>query len=591
MPLPDQVLTAEEARQVRDNIPVLSNRTPGIDLPTVLRRNARRFKIERDAALDAWLGENSTLLVDNSKPASTENDGSSDRPFASIGEALEVIPDSRTSGKTITLSLVNTGEPYALPAADPLHLPDRVKIVGSMPDPVSGLSAVAIDTVSNFGPEHGGSDLELTLTGRSADDLVGYFVEYSGGRRGWVFDSGNTSGTTPADITQDRDAGPQNPAGNTLAFFDPADMVQIDLNGNDLGLNRCNLFEFEQVSFVDTDGSGGSKIVIQGNSPRLKFRNCHFAATLGNISVFEHGGLTDFWNCYFANVSGGAKFGQVGINHGAGSSIRFRSGCVFDGGNSGSNNYPIVMSEGVVGGGLYWQGGIVLRDCKAINLHAHTMLGYSEAANTNRAVYVIDHDASSPIIALGGWNDSDNRGGRQGQQLPALYGSIDHDYCVEFKGCSPRLSRFTDVTCDASGSPVTNQISGDNGDSACCGTAWEDTWATLERDPDTAGWETNTETPASASPTIEIDGKNGRYQEIDLTGSTGTPTVNFSQMQKGGYMTLLVTQAASALTITWTDVDWAGGTAPSIGNGATGMIRIHWDGTTLRGEVVGNSFS
>jgi hypothetical protein len=36
MSVPTTMLTAEQARQIRDAMPVLSDRDPGIDLPTLL---------------------------------------------------------------------------------------------------------------------------------------------------------------------------------------------------------------------------------------------------------------------------------------------------------------------------------------------------------------------------------------------------------------------------------------------------------------------------------------------------------------------------------------------------------------------------
>lgn len=587
MSRPQRPFTDEQLRYLRDYYPGLGNQPPGVDLGEALRSSITRSRPDYDPEMDAWLATQTALYVDNSKAESSANDGTEGKPFASIAEALLTIPHWRTLGRTIQLLLVQTGTPYKMPGNDPFDHADRIDIVGVLPAPVSGLSSIAVDTTNALGPAVGGYDLLLTLAGRSADDMRGLFFAESSGRYGWVFQNDATSGTTRARMSQDRDAGPNDPISRTFDFYDPAGFVQIDLDGNDMAMNWCNQLTFTHISFIDSSGS--NKGIVTQAGARVNWTNCHFSATINRMSLFEAQCLIGLRNNYFETAANSAKFGQLAVNRAFGLFLNLRSGNVFDARNA-SNNTPIAVHEGILAA-LCFQGCIVFRGCDSMKLDGHAMVGLNEGYNTNRAIYVYEHSATDPIMHFEQRIDTAYTAGMTGQQLPDLHGTIDGDYCLVFSNCTPRLGRGTAVTCDASGTPITNQISGDDGASACCGTAFHRSWCTVDRDTDVAGWPVYEEAPASASPSITLDGKNGSWQHVDLTGSTGTATIDFRELQIGGWLDLQVTQAATAITITWTGVVWSGGVAPSIGNGAVGQVRLHWDGTTIRGVIMGNAFS
>lgn len=586
---PQRPFTTEQLRYLREYYPGLSDRPPGVDLGAVLAAQAGRSRNDYDPGMDHWLATLATIYVRNTAHASTQNDGTLAKPFATIAEAVLTVPRWRKEARVVVITCIQTGIPYKLPAADPVGRLDRFTIVGALPASPTGLSSIAVDTVNDITPAVGGYDIDLTLDSRAEDDMRELFFTHSGGRNGWCFQNAvSGGGTTNVRLTQDRDGGAQTPAANTFDFHDPAEFVQIDLDGYDLGINWTNQLQFETVSFVDS--SGNQKGIVTQAGARVTFVNCHFDKTINRVTLFEAECLIGLRNCYFATTATSAKFGQLAVNRAFGTFLNLRSGNVFDGVNSGSTNHPICAHEGIMAG-ICFQGMQVFRGCKSALFDGHTHVGLNEGYNSNKAIYVYDHDAASPIVHFGQRIDTAYHGGLTGQQLPDLYGTIDHDYCLSFENCSPRLGRGTAVTCDASGSPITNQVSGDDGATACCGTAFHRSWCTLDRDTDVAGWERYDDVPAAASPAVILDGKNGPYQHLDLTASTGTPTVDFRELQIGGWLDLFVTQAATALTITWTAVDWAGGTAPVIGNAAVGMVRLHWDGTTIRGQIIGNVFS
>lgn len=92
-----------------------------------------------------------------------------------------------------------------------------------------------------------------------------------------------------------------------------------------------------------------------------------------------------------------------------------------------------------------------------------------------------------------------------------------------------------------------------------------------------------TSTPAGTTQTI--DWNNGSTQELDLASASGNVTVTFTNTNSGSQMTLFVVQGASARNVTFTGVQWPGGTAPtiSIRSGAVDVITFVVRGTTVYG--------
>ena len=100
------------------------------------------------------------------------------------------------------------------------------------------------------------------------------------------------------------------------------------------------------------------------------------------------------------------------------------------------------------------------------------------------------------------------------------------------------------------------------------------------------------ETPyvANSSTAITLDLSNGTVQIITLTGIC---TVTMPAVVAGKSFTLLLKTGAGGYTVTWSTVQWPGGTAPTLTSAASKMDRFVFvsDGTNWYGSTAGQNYS
>lgn len=91
-----------------------------------------------------------------------------------------------------------------------------------------------------------------------------------------------------------------------------------------------------------------------------------------------------------------------------------------------------------------------------------------------------------------------------------------------------------------------------------------------------------TSTPSGTTQTVDFS--NGPIQTLNLGSASGNVTVTFSNPQITR-LTIIVTQGATARTVTWPTIKWVVGTAPTLSAAnATDLIDLVYDGTTYWGS-------
>ena len=100
------------------------------------------------------------------------------------------------------------------------------------------------------------------------------------------------------------------------------------------------------------------------------------------------------------------------------------------------------------------------------------------------------------------------------------------------------------------------------------------------------------ETPYSAnsSTAITLALTNGTVQIITLTG---TCTITMPTAVSGKSFTLLLKTGAGSFTVTWSTVQWPGGTAPTLTSTASKMDKFVFtsDGTYWYGSTAGQNYT
>jgi len=92
-----------------------------------------------------------------------------------------------------------------------------------------------------------------------------------------------------------------------------------------------------------------------------------------------------------------------------------------------------------------------------------------------------------------------------------------------------------------------------------------------------------------------IDLTNGNIQTITLNAATTFTFSNPPASGKAGSLTLIITQASTAVSVTWpASVDWVYGSAPDLSGDSTDYVLVFLTtdgGTTWRGWLSGSDFS
>ena len=100
------------------------------------------------------------------------------------------------------------------------------------------------------------------------------------------------------------------------------------------------------------------------------------------------------------------------------------------------------------------------------------------------------------------------------------------------------------------------------------------------------------ETPytANSSTAITVNLDNGTVQIITLTGIC---TVTMPAAVAGKSFTILLKTGAGGYTVTWSTVNWPGGTAPTLTSAASKMDRFVFvsDGTNWYGSTAGQNYA
>lgn len=112
---------------------------------------------------------------------------------------------------------------------------------------------------------------------------------------------------------------------------------------------------------------------------------------------------------------------------------------------------------------------------------------------------------------------------------------------------------------------------------------------TVEAGTFTNGYTEETYT-ANSSTAITLDLANGSVQIITLTGS---PTITMPTATAGKSFILLLKTGAGSYAVTWSTVNWPGGTAPTITTTASKMDKFVFtaDGTNWYGSVAGQAYA
>lgn len=95
---------------------------------------------------------------------------------------------------------------------------------------------------------------------------------------------------------------------------------------------------------------------------------------------------------------------------------------------------------------------------------------------------------------------------------------------------------------------------------------------------------------ANSSTAITLALTNGTVQIITLTG---TCTITMPTAVSGKSFTLLLKTGAGSYTVTWSTVQWPGGTSPTLTSTASKMDRFVFvsDGTNWYGSTAGQNYS
>jgi len=544
-----------------------------------------------DAVADAAM--TSTLYVDNTAVASSNNDGSALLPFASLAEALSHIPEVRAVSSTVTLELVQTGTPYRLPGREPMSGLSRITIQGELPAPIE--TAAAVSAEISFGPSSGGTVVDLLLTGvYAADDLRGFYVVYGGVLNtfvGWIYQNDVTAlGLTRCRITQSKAVAPTTAVGSTVTIYDPDDFVKLDSSeGTTVGADALSISMSSEATLyrLNIGGhiAGANRMFHVQDGASVIVKDCYFGLMCAGVRAYRNSALLEVFCCYINDTdTGGVGYGMLSVLEGQGSSILLRGGNVFDGRNASLGyTYPWVCEEGA-GGTITLQGGQVFRGTRAARVGLHVRLGYTNDYTTGRFIFAYEHKAGYPIIELGIRRNYEYTARSGGQCIPDLFGTITHTYAVVGRRCQVTLGPASNVVT----SGTVNAVSMDGGLSSCSGVQRDRSKLWCEVLPG-ATTLINKQTPTGT--TVTVDWTYGDDQIVDLDSATGDVAVTLFQPVIGGKHTIKFIQdsGVNLRLVTWTTtVVWATGVAPVIPQTASAImvVELLQDGTQYLGRVI-----